>query len=258
MATGRRPRGVSCRALSQRGQPTRVACTCHFAGFPESGWGRGRCGEALRRADPQRPGPGWTRSARGGDGSRPRSGRHRIGQGAAAKTPRRPRTRRTDHRPGRRQNRGSSTFKGTAAELSAKQAQFQPQLDAILGQATVVDEELAQAIEMADGDVPIPHGTPTIDRVGPDGLTPAQVAIDAGQEKNQQDAFRQVYGRDPLSANDWRRPRASIRTPTTPDTAGTNPRLWSEDSPRYPAAGSIGRTCTYPRPRSRTSNSTTG
>ena len=98
----------------------------------------------------------------------------------------------------------SSTFKGTAADLSAKQAQFQPQLDAILGEATVVDEELAQAIEMADGDVPIPHATPTIDRVGPDGLTPDQVAIDAGQEKNQRDAFRQVYGRDPLSANDWR------------------------------------------------------
>jgi hypothetical protein len=97
-----------------------------------------------------------------------------------------------------------STFKGTAAELSAKQAQFQPTLDAILGEATVVDEELAQAIDMADGDVPIPHGTPTIDRVGPDGLTPGQVAIDAGQEKNRQDAFRQVYGRDPLSANDWR------------------------------------------------------
>jgi hypothetical protein len=98
----------------------------------------------------------------------------------------------------------SSTFKGTAAELSAKQAQFQPTLDAILGEATVVDEELAQAIDMADGDVPIPHGTPTIDRVGADGLTPDQVAIDAGQEKNQRDAFRQVYGRDPLSANDWR------------------------------------------------------
>jgi hypothetical protein len=36
------------------------------------------------------------------------------------------------------------------------------------------------------------------------GLTADQVAIDAGQEKNQRDAFRQVYGRDPLSANDWR------------------------------------------------------
>jgi hypothetical protein len=98
----------------------------------------------------------------------------------------------------------SSSFKGTAADLSAKQAEFQPQLDAILGEATVVDEELAQAIEMADGDVPIPHGTPTIDRVGPDGLTPQQVSTDADQEKNRRDAFHQVYGRDPMSANDWR------------------------------------------------------
>ncbi len=96
------------------------------------------------------------------------------------------------------------SFTGTAAQLAALQAQFQPTLDAILGEATVVDEELAQAIDMADGDVPIPHGTPTIDRVGPDGLTPQQVAIDASQEKNRQDAFRQVYGRDPVSANDWR------------------------------------------------------
>jgi hypothetical protein len=35
-------------------------------------------------------------------------------------------------------------------------------------------------------------------------LTPEQVGIDASQEKNQRDAFRQVYGRDPVSANDWR------------------------------------------------------
>jgi hypothetical protein len=97
-----------------------------------------------------------------------------------------------------------STFTGTAAQLSAKQAAYQPQLDAILGEATIVDEELAQAIDMADGDIPIPHATPTIDRVGPDGLTPQQVGTDAGQEKNQRDAFHQVYGRDPVSANDWR------------------------------------------------------
>jgi hypothetical protein len=98
----------------------------------------------------------------------------------------------------------SSAFTGSAHMLAEKLAQFQPQLDAILGEATIVDEELAQAIDMADGDIPIPHGTPSIDRVGPDGLTPEQVATDANQEKNRRDAFRQVYGRDPLSANDWR------------------------------------------------------
>lgn len=95
-------------------------------------------------------------------------------------------------------------YKGSAHMLADKLATFQPQLDAIVGQATVLDEDLAQAIDMADGDVPIPHATPTIDRVGPDGLTPDQIAKGAAQEKNQRDAFKQVYGRDPVSANDWR------------------------------------------------------
>jgi hypothetical protein len=98
----------------------------------------------------------------------------------------------------------SGAFKGTAAELAAKQAEFQPRLDAILGEATVIDEELAQAIEMADGDMPISKGSPNMATAGPDGLTPDQVGVDAGQEQNRRDAFRQVYGRDPVSANDWR------------------------------------------------------
>jgi hypothetical protein len=98
----------------------------------------------------------------------------------------------------------TSAFKGNAADLAAKQAEFQPMLDAILGEAIIIDEELAEAIEMADGDMPIPRGSPTIDRVGADGLTPDQATADAWQEQNQRDAFRQVYGRDPLSANDWR------------------------------------------------------
>jgi hypothetical protein len=95
-------------------------------------------------------------------------------------------------------------FTGSAADLSTLQAQFQPRLDAILGEATVIDEELAQAIQMADGEIPIPRSSPTIDRVGSDGLTPTQTAADARQEQDRRDAFRQVYGRDPVSANDWR------------------------------------------------------
>ncbi|MGH3558439.1 MAG: hypothetical protein ACRDTK_13260 [Mycobacterium sp.] len=98
----------------------------------------------------------------------------------------------------------SGAFKGTAAELAAKQGEFQPRLNAILGEATIVDEELARAIDMADGDTPIATRSPTRETVGPDGLTPDQVAVDAQQEQNQRDAFHQVYGRDPVSANDWR------------------------------------------------------
>ncbi len=96
------------------------------------------------------------------------------------------------------------TFNGTASELKAKQNEFQPRLDAICGEATLVDEQLALAINMADGDVPIPKGSPTIEPIGPDGLTPDHVAADAQQEQSRRDAFRQVYGRDPVSSNDWR------------------------------------------------------
>lgn len=98
----------------------------------------------------------------------------------------------------------SGKFDGTASELKVKQHEFQPRLDAICGEATLVDEQLALAIDMADGDVPIPKGSPTIARIGPAGLTHDQVAADGQQEQNRRDAFRQVYGRDPMSANDWR------------------------------------------------------
>ncbi len=95
-------------------------------------------------------------------------------------------------------------FTGTAGDFAAKQAAFQPRLNAIVGEATIIDEELAEAIEMADGELPIPRGSPTVERVGPDGLTAAQAGADGAQEQNRRNAFRQAYGRDPESANDWR------------------------------------------------------
>ncbi len=59
--------------------------------------------------------------------------------------------------------------------------QLQPRLDAILAEANAVDEELASAINMADGDSAIPPdaGPP----VGPQGLTPTQRESDANQER---------------------------------------------------------------------------
>jgi hypothetical protein len=108
-----------------------------------------------------------------------------------------------------------ANFDGTAADLAAKQAEFQPTLDAICGEATVVDEQLALAIDMADGDTPIPKGSPAVEPVGPDGLTRNQIDSDAQQEQNRREAFRQVYGRDPSSANDWR--MADVLDPHTYD-----------------------------------------
>lgn len=97
----------------------------------------------------------------------------------------------------------SDGFHGTAAEMQQKSADLQERLDAILGEANAVDEELANAIAMADGNSPI-QSDPANPTVPAGGLTPDEVAKDAAQQQNRRDAFRQVYGHDPVSANDWR------------------------------------------------------
>lgn len=69
-------------------------------------------------------------------------------------------------------------FSGNPMELLLKQEQLQPQLDAIIAEANGVDAELAQAINMADGTMPIPGGPPAqaVDRKmsGGDQDTPAE------------------------------------------------------------------------------------
>jgi hypothetical protein len=66
-------------------------------------------------------------------------------------------------------------------EAFLAETQLQPRLDALLAEANAVDQELAAAINMADGDVAIPPaaGPP----VGPQGLTPTQRESDANQER---------------------------------------------------------------------------
>jgi hypothetical protein len=59
--------------------------------------------------------------------------------------------------------------------------QLQPRLDAILAEANAVDQELATAINMADGDAAIPPNSGPA--VGPAGLTPTQRESDANQER---------------------------------------------------------------------------
>ena len=49
-------------------------------------------------------------------------------------------------------------FRGDEKQLAARQAELQPRLNAILAEANAVDGELAAAINMADGDTPIPPG----------------------------------------------------------------------------------------------------
>ncbi len=66
-------------------------------------------------------------------------------------------------------------------EALIAEMQLQPRLDAILAEANAVDQELATAINMADGDTAVPRdaGPP----VGPQGLTPTQRDSDANQER---------------------------------------------------------------------------
>ncbi|HEY4793203.1 MAG TPA: alpha/beta hydrolase [Mycobacterium sp.] len=66
-------------------------------------------------------------------------------------------------------------------EALLAETQLRPRLDAILAEANAVDQELAAAINMADGDVAIPPdaGPP----VGPQGLTPTQRESDANQDR---------------------------------------------------------------------------
>ncbi|MDI3314403.1 MAG: alpha/beta hydrolase [Mycobacterium sp.] len=51
-----------------------------------------------------------------------------------------------------------SGFRGDEKQLAAAQAELQPRLNAILAEANAVDADLAAAINMADGDTPIPAG----------------------------------------------------------------------------------------------------
>lgn len=57
-----------------------------------------------------------------------------------------------------------------------------------MAEANAVDEELASAVNMADGDAPIPadSGPP----VGPEGLTPTQLASDANEERLREERAR--------------------------------------------------------------------
>jgi Alpha/beta hydrolase len=78
-------------------------------------------------------------------------------------------------------NRVIPTANCLPTEALIAEMQLQPRLDAILAEANAVDEELATAINLADGDTAIPSdaGPP----VGPQGLTPTQRESDANQER---------------------------------------------------------------------------
>ncbi len=81
---------------------------------------------------------------------------------------------------------------------------LQQELDAILAEADEVDDTLANAVNIADGDASIAQ-------------IPGSSASPVVQFQNQIDAFNQVYGRDPTSSDDWM--KASWLDPDNVDPA---------------------------------------
>ena len=82
----------------------------------------------------------------------------------------------------------------TAAQSKyyAIKAQLQEQLDGLLLSAENVDKNLAAAIDGADGDLPVKDVDPL------DGTS------SIARKANQTQVFQDQFGRDPVSANDWR------------------------------------------------------
>ncbi|MFG1934692.1 alpha/beta hydrolase [Mycobacterium sp. NPDC048908] len=68
----------------------------------------------------------------------------------------------------------------TEADVAVAEAELAPQLITLLAEAAAIDDELAQAINMATGKTPIPQTGPP---VGSDGLTPTQLASDANEAR---------------------------------------------------------------------------
>lgn len=89
---------------------------------------------------------------------------------------------------------------------------LQQKLDAILREADAVDDTLANAVNMADGDAPIP----TI----PGPRQKAETRL-----QNQIDAFGRVFGRPPSSAADWDTAAALDPHSYDPKNAGVPPNI---------------------------------
>lgn len=98
----------------------------------------------------------------------------------------------------------------TAGLLNA--IELQQELKAILAEADDIDDTLANAINMADGDASIP----AIPGPREDQLT---------REQNQSEAFAKVFGRLPSSATDWETAAALDPNSYDPKNGGVPPNI---------------------------------
>ena len=104
---------------------------------------------------------------------------------------------------------------------------LQHELDALLDDADAVDDELATAIDMADGDAPIP-------------ILSARPQDAEAQLQNQIDAFTAVFGRKPSSGRTGRLRPPSIHTRTAGSARAAPPTSWWAGSSRCRGKASCG------------------
>ncbi|MGB5112917.1 MAG: hypothetical protein WBO08_15420 [Mycobacterium sp.] len=93
--------------------------------------------------------------------------------------------------------------KDAAQQVTQKVTAVQERMTKVLAEGAAVDGELGQAIAKATG-VPAASGTPkTLQDLLLPGISLAQAPPPTDQRSNQAAAFREVYGHDPVTANDW-------------------------------------------------------
>jgi hypothetical protein len=96
---------------------------------------------------------------------------------------------------------------------AAEQQRITDELGQILTSGQAVDSELAHAVNLLDGtDTP---GAPSTVPLDPNST----------QAQSQKEAFRKVYGRDPLTANDWRMAAALDPHSYSPKYGGVPPQI---------------------------------
>ncbi|MGB8404694.1 MAG: hypothetical protein WCE30_11600 [Mycobacterium sp.] len=113
-----------------------------------------------------------------------------------------------------------------AQERMRKFSEVEARVAKVLADGVAVDSELAQAISTATG-VPnaVASGPKSLQELLLPGVTPPQSPPPADQNSNRVAAFRQVYGHDPVTPNDWQ--MAAVLDPHSydPRTQGKSPEI---------------------------------
>lgn len=115
--------------------------------------------------------------------------------------------------------------KDAAQQVAQKVTAVQERIAKVLADGAVVDGELGQAISKATG-VPAASSTPkTLQDLLLPGVPPPQAPPPGDQRSQQAAAYREVYGHDPVSPNDWQMAAALDPHSYDPKYLGQPPQI---------------------------------